>query len=878
MRLNPETLAAATGRHPWRTIAAWAAVLVMVGYLSATLLDGVLTDDMAFTNDPESARAQRVLDERFGGAESDTEFFVVRSETAWTPAYAEFVEGLKADIETLGPDVLAGPVLTYTDALALQQRLFTPDLHGVFVLLQLRPGVDATQVIAELDERVADATPVGFQAQILTPEQLGAATGASATESPSPDPPEALILLSHPTAERGNLQFYLGVRAIEAAVTRAARSELATPPYSGFDAMQQASSLMSIDRRTTLVAVPIADQSEEIVAELRQVAAAAENDTYSVQVAGQAAMFADMMEIVEQDMAKGERIGLLVALIVLVVVFGAIVAALLPVVMGMLAIAVALGLAAVVGQLWEFNLFVQNIISMVGLAVGIDYSLFIVSRYREERKKGLPKLDAIRRSGATASRAVFFSGITVVLALLGMLIIPVSMFRSLAGGAILVTLAAIAASMTLLPALLGLFGDRINWPRLSRRARVDSAPDPQGGFWDRITRTVMARPAVFLIGSVLVLGSLGAFYFQLHRGTSNNISALPDEFQSKRAFMTLVREFNSGGVTDPVQIVVSGDVTLPHVQQAVRDLQRTVIQAGGFSTQTTTAQADDGRALVLSAYLSGDPFNDAAFETIRELREEIVPAAFRGVDNVEVNVGGNTAGFVDFLAIADSYQWIVLAFVLSLSFILLTVVFRSIVVPVKAILMNLLSVAAAYGAVTIVFQKGWGIGFFNAIGFPFERVEAIEAWLPLFLFSILFGLSMDYHVFLLTRIREEYDKSRNNTEAVAYGLRTTAGIITGAALIMVTVFGAFAAGRLVSFQQMGFGLAVAVLLDATLVRSLLVPASMRLLGDWNWYLPTWLKWLPRMNVEGTKAGPAAVELPPTRPMPVAVRPREPAKR
>jgi RND superfamily putative drug exporter len=224
---------------------------------------------------------------------------------------------------------------------------------------------------------------------------------------------------------------------------------------------------------------------------------------------------------------------------------------------------------------------------------------------------------------------------------------------------------------------------------------------------------------------------------------------------------------------------------------------------------------------------------------------------------------------VDFLGIVDKYQWIVLAFVLGLSFMLLTVVFRSIVVPLKAIVMNLLSVMAAYGAVTLVFQKGFGLGFFNALGLPFKRAEAIEAWLPLFLFSILFGLSMDYHVFLLTRIREEYDKTRNNTEAVAYGLRTTAGIITGAALIMVTVFGSFAAGRLGQFQQMGFGLAVAVFMDATIVRVLLVPASMRLLGDWNWYLPTWLQWLPKLNVEGVEAPEAAAGLPETAPMEVA---------
>ncbi len=238
-----------------------------------------------------------------------------------------------------------------------------------------------------------------------------------------------------------------------------------------------------------------------------------------------------------------------------------------------------------------------------------------------------------------------------------------------------------------------------------------------------------------------------------------------------------------------------------------------------------------------------------------------MPSAFAGASGAEVLVGGNTAFFTDFLSVADRYQWIVLAFVLGLSFILLTVVFRSIVLPVKAIIMNLLSVGAAYGAVTLVFQKGVGISIFNAIGFQFARVDAIEAWLPLFLFSVLFGLSMDYHVFLLSRIREEYDKTGDNTEAVGYGLRTTAGVITGAALIMVAVFTGFAAGRLGPLQQMGFGLAVAVFIDATIVRTLLVPSGMRLLGDWNWYLPKWLEWLPKINVEGHEPTMEQPELP-----------------
>jgi RND superfamily putative drug exporter len=311
----------------------------------------------------------------------------------------------------------------------------------------------------------------------------------------------------------------------------------------------------------------------------------------------------------------------------------------------------------------------------------------------------------------------------------------------------------------------------------------------------------------------------------------------------------LEREF-AGGLTDPAEIVVTGNVGSSQVQAAITTLRAAIRTDSAFSPQTQVQTARDGTAEKVSAFFKGETQNDAAIAAIRDLRSRVIPAAFSGVPGVQVFVGGNSAIFTDFLSQTDAYQWIVLAFVLGLSFLLLMVVFRSLILPIKAILMNLLSVGAAYGAVTLVFQKGVGIGFFNAIGFNFHQSDAIEAWLPLFLFSILFGLSMDYHVFLLTRIREEYDKTHDNTEAVAYGLRTTAGIITGAAIIMVVVFTGFALGRLGPLQQMGFGLAVAVFMDATIVRTLLVPAGMRLLGDWNWYLPKWLEWLPKLHVEG----------------------------
>ena len=712
MRINPETLARASSRHPWRVVIGWVVLIAAAGMTTGALLGGVLNNDIEFTNEPESVRAQDVIDERFAEQTvgASTEFVIIWSnqQTVEDPAFEEYVGELQAALAAR-KDLVAEPPASYYDVLAQSE----------------------------------DA----------------------------------------------------------------------------------AAGLVSASRTATLLPVAIKDDEAETVEGLRDLLAAHRSDGFTTQVAGQATLFADFSTIAEEDARKGEAIGIAIALVVLVVVFGAIVAAWVPIWMAVVAILVSLGLVSVIGQMVEFNLFVVNIISMIGLAVGIDYSLFIVSRYREERKKGFPKLDAIGASGATASRAVLFSGLTVVLALMGMFILPTTIFRSLAAGAIFVTLMSLLAAMTLLPALLALLGDWTDWPWMSRlptvlayvalvivagvagglvgaasapgylvavasgaafiggavlvtrivrrsssriigRIRREAAtgdPDPRGGFWDRLTRGVMARPVVFLVASLVVLGSLGIFMLQLNKGSSTGIETFPDDVPSKAAFLTLQRDF-AGGLTEPAEIIVTGDVDTPEVQAAITDLQRRVSEMPAFAPQTQVAPSTDGTAIRVSAFFQGTTQSDAAFDAITELREEVVPQAFEGVSGVEVLVGGNTAFFEDFLELTNTYQWIVLAFVLGLSFLLLMVVFRSIVVPIKAIIMNLLSVAAAYGAITLVFQKGVGIGLFNAIGFNFQRTEAIEAWLPLFLFSILFGLSMDYHVFLLSRIREEYDKTHDNTE------------------------------------------------------------------------------------------------------------------
>jgi len=321
---------------------------------------------------------------------------------------------------------------------------------------------------------------------------------------------------------------------------------------------------------------------------------------------------------------------------------------------------------------------------------------------------------------------------------------------------------------------------------------------------------------------------------------------------TKQAFLALSRDF-AGGMMTPAEVVIEGDINSPEIQTAISTLSEEVSADPLFGSALPVVANDAGTLAEIGIPLAGaasDPEGDAAIAAIHTLRDEYVPTVFGGTA-ATVLVGGQTASSADFLDLIDTYTPWIFALVLGLSLVLLTLVFRSVVVPVKAVLMNLLSVGAAYGALVLVFQEGGpSIGESIADALGFTQVQAIEPWLPLFLFSVLFGLSMDYHLFLLTRIREEYDRTGDNSQAVAFGLQSTAGIITGAALIMVTVFGSFAAGRMSMLQQMGFGLALAVFLDATIVRSVLVPASMKLLGERNWYLPKWLEWLPQISVEG----------------------------
>ncbi|MCI0768926.1 MAG: MMPL family transporter [Chloroflexi bacterium] len=612
-------------------------------------------------------------------------------------------------------------------------------------------------------------------------------------------------------------------------------------------------SLVSPDRRTTIIPFLMAGDLDDAVDNVDRVhdtvAAAMETDGFEVFSTGIASVSRETFEILGEDLVRGETIGIVIALIILIAVFGTIAAALLPLLLAAVAIVMALGLAAVVGQFIELSFFITTMIVMIGLAVGIDYSLFIVERYREERRGGLEKIEAIARAGATGSRTVLFSGVTVVLALIGMVIVPTTIFQSLGLGSIMVVIMAVAASLTLLPAVLSIVGDRVNKLRVPffGKQQTAAAESDAGGFWYWVARTVMRRPLLSMTLSVGLLIAAAVPYFDINPGFAG-IDTLPEGLQSKTGFQILDRDFSAGRIT-PADVVIDGDIDSPEVRAGIDRLTRSLAQDDAFAPPLPLEVNPARDLALLPVPINADSNSDAAIDAVKRLRRQHVAEAFDGVPG-QVLVTGETAFAIDFFRLISDITPVVFGFVLGLTFLLLTLVFRSIVVPIKAMILNLLSVGAAYGMLVLVFQKGVATGFFG-----FQQVDTIEAWIPLFLFSVLFGLSMDYHVFMLSRIRERFDRTGDNADSVAFGLRSTGKIITGAAFIMVAVFGGFASGRLVSFEQMGFGLGVAILLDATIIRMVLVPSTMRLLGNVNWYFPTWLRWLPDVRVQPAAARP-----------------------
>jgi uncharacterized membrane protein YdfJ with MMPL/SSD domain len=728
MRLSTQTLATTSARHPWRTIGAWVAAVVVGVVAIGALLGGALTTEGNPTNNPQSERAKDARDAAFPPTVSGavTDIVVVRSPRyrVDAPRFGALVRGIVAEVRRAG-------------------------------------GVDGVR--SYLDTR---------------------------------DP-----------------------------------------------------SLVTKDRHATMVqfAAGSDDGIDDIVGAVERADASA---AFAVAVTGQETLNRDFNELSQSDLQHGElEFGLPAALIVLLLVFGAVVAGLIPLLITLPSIVVALGMVAVLAHVFSLSVFVINMLTGMGLALAIDYALFVVSRFREERGRGREKLDAIAATATTANRAVVFSGTTFVIAMFGMLIVPSSIMRSLAVGAILVGIVSVIASATLLPALLAVLGDnvdRLRIPLIGRRSL--EAANPEGRFWGAIVRAVLRRPGLSLALSVALLLAVASPIFGMRVGTSG-VTALPDRFESKQGFAALQREF-PGATADPVEIVVTDGAGQPAARQALTRLRTRLAADPRFGSGTIERSAN-GRVALLSVPVRGDPSGDDAVAAVRELRSTIVPAEFENT-GAEVLVGGTTSENIDYFdSVIGPAPWVI-ALVLALTLVFLTVVFRSLVVAATAVALNLLSVGAAYGLLVLVFEHGVGAGLFG-----FDQVDTIEAWVPLFLFSVLFGLSMDYQVFLLSRIRERYDASRDTTDAVTVGVASTARIITGAALIIVAVFAGFASGELIMFQQMGFGVAAALLIDATIIRSVVLPSAMKLLGDWNWYLPRWLDWLPRLQVERASTARAA---------------------
>jgi RND superfamily putative drug exporter len=621
--------------------------------------------------------------------------------------------------------------------------------------------------------------------------------------------------------------------------------------------------LVSADKHATLLPVVLAAPQEDQIADVVSVVEQADGDGgFATHITGEYTLDQDFTEVSEEDLSKGElQFGLPAALIVLLLVVGTLVGAAVPMLMAIISIIVALAIAGVIGQAFQLNLFITNMVVAMGLALGIDYSLFIVSRLREERHRGAGTREAIIAVANTATRAVVFSGTSFVLAMLAMLLVPDTTLRSLGLGAVIVGLVSIVVALTFHPALLMVLGDRIDRLRVPWIGkRVAASAGEEGPIWRRAVLAVMRRPAISLVAGVAILLALASPVLGLSMGAAG-ASSLPNATVAKQGLLALQRDFPSGA-TDPIEIVVDDAAD----QQGLTRLRAELVKDRDFAAGALTVQ-NGPRIAVASVPLTVEPTSQRASTAVDRLRDEYVPRAF-GQAADRVYVGGQPAEARDAFAVNAGWLPIVIAFVLTLSFILLTLAFRSITIAATAIVVNLLSVGAAYGILVAVFQNGVAIDLLG-----FTEVERIDSWVPIFLFSVLFGLSMDYQVFLLSRIHERWAATGDTPGAIVHGVASTARLITGAAAIIIVVFAGFASGQLVALQEMGFGIAVALALDATLVRLLLIPAAMRLLGERNWYLPRWLAWLPDVHVEGPQtdkpAADASAATPPSAARPVA---------
>jgi uncharacterized membrane protein YdfJ with MMPL/SSD domain len=569
---------------------------------------------------------------------------------------------------------------------------------------------------------------------------------------------------------------------------------------------------------------------------------------------GQGALWAGLQEVSKKDLQTAEGVGFPIVALILLFVFGSLAAAALPLALGLVSVIVTGALIYLLSRQMEMSVFTTNMASMIGIGVAVDYSLFILARYREEIAAGRDAAAARGIALATSGVAVLFSGMTVVASLAGLLLVDTTALRSMALGAILVVAVSVLTASTLLPALISVLGPRAHRPGrlLARvapavRARRAARP-PRDPFWQRWTASVMRRPLVAIAASASVLLLLAVPTLSL-KTADGALDQFPRGNEIRAGFAAAARQAGPGALT-PVVVVArasGGDVGAPHAAAALRDLRATVARDSQVVSVGAPVASRNGGSALLEAATRADGERPETKALVERLRA-VLPAA---APNLHVLVGGTTAGLVDFNNKVSGSMWLIVLFVLSLSYVVLMVLLRSAVLPLKAVVMNLLSVGAAYGVVVAVFQWGWVDGLFG-----FQSLGHVDTITPPLVLAVVFGLSMDYEVFLLTRIRERYAASGDTRAAVAGGLAGSARTITSAALIMVAVFATFIATGVPSIQQIGLGTAVAIALDATLVRLVLVPAAMAVMGRWNWWLPRPLaRILPRAELERFEPAP-----------------------
>jgi uncharacterized membrane protein YdfJ with MMPL/SSD domain len=604
---------------------------------------------------------------------------------------------------------------------------------------------------------------------------------------------------------------------------------------------------VSEDGRSALVTFSIPKRSgveseEQVEAPLAAVSKLDEaHPEFRIEEFGDASADKELSESFESDFQQAEVTSLPITLIILIVAFGALVAALVPLILAATAVAAAIGLLGPLSQVWPVDEAASSVILLIGLAVGVDYSMFYLRREREERARGASEDAALETAAATSGRAVLVSGITVAAAMAGMYFAGAATFDSFASGTILVVAIAVVGSLTVLPAVLAKLGDRVNKARVPFLTPPQDRVKRESRLWNAILNPVLRRPGIAAALSTAVLLVLAIPVLGLKMSVPG-IDSLPRDLQVIQTYDRIQDAFPGNQI--PAEVVIDhGDASAAEVSNAVRELRAETSRSDLFEQPLTVDVSPDRTATVVEVPIAGDGTNDTSYAALADLRDRVIPSTVGQVSGTETNVTGFTAGSEDFNSLMEDRVPFVFGFVFVMAFALLLVTFRSIVIPIKAILLNLLSVGAAYGVVIWIFQEGH---LESLLGF--ESTGAVTSWLPLFLFVILFGLSMDYHVFILSRVREAYDRGMPTGEAVSHGIKTTASVVTAAAVVMIAVFSIFATLSAVEFKQFGVGLGVAILIDATIVRGVLLPAAMKLLGDWNWYLPRSLEWLPRVGL------------------------------